>query len=394
MKLSCDKQQLKNGLASALGAIEKRSPTPIARNVKMVADQASLTLTGSSTQMTVETTIPARVEETGETTAPAHFLSDFVASLAAESVLMDTGEKEGHLVVSYNHSSATIATESADDFPISPKVDATTFVMDPAELMSAIDKVAFSAARDNTRIVLTAAKIDIEAATVKFITADGFRMSLYTAARTPDENEEPGGHVLVPISTLKEVRRNLRAGEESVTISLDEERKHIAFATATTRIISSLVGNEPPNYEALVPERHDTVVTMPVSEMLMAARTLMSARDKDITTVRIAIDPDANGDKPANVVMHMINPEVGDNKADLTADVEGRARRIAFNNDFVVELLGSMHKDSSLSVKLTSPGAAALFTEIPREGHSCYMHVMMPVSVPNWTSQKDEAAAG
>ncbi len=387
MKLSCDTAKLKIALTNALGAVDKRSPRPITQNVKITAEGSSLKVTGSNGSLSIETTIPARVESPGETTIVAQFFSDFIGSLSEESIAIDTETeaKKNMALISYRRSEARISTNSADQFPIAPETQSREITISGLELRAAIDKVGFSASKDEVRLVLTAVQMVVNKENLKFTSADGYRMSIYTAPREPDpagsDNDEDENYVMIPAITLRATRKLFRDAPTEVTIGLDEDKKHISFTEGGRRITSSLMNEKPPLYESLVPESHSTSASIPVTEMLSAAITISTLRDNQQPTVKFELLTKTDDENPDSLVMFASVAERGDNFAGLNAAVEGDDNKVAFNNGYILDMLKAMKPNSALSLTMTDSQTPVMFTEKPKEGQGSFRHIIMPMMI-------------
>ena len=160
MQVSCLQQNLSRGLAIVGRAVASRSNLPVLQNVKIVTDQGMLVLTATNLDIAITTRIGAQVEEEGELTIPARLLTDFVNSLPDDRI--DIVSSEGSPAVSFKCQKfeANINGTSADDFPPIPEVDEGSVIkISPQVLRDTIDHVAFAAATEDSRPVLTGLKI-------------------------------------------------------------------------------------------------------------------------------------------------------------------------------------------------------------------------------------------
>src|SRR5207244_8945192 len=77
------------------------------------------------------------------------------------------------------HSTSTLHTYAADDFPRLPDLDAVgTFTVDRESLLDTVSRVARSASRDESRPVLTGILVRFEPGKLVMAATDSYRLSV------------------------------------------------------------------------------------------------------------------------------------------------------------------------------------------------------------------------
>ena len=180
MQLSCLQENLSQGLSVVQRAVATRATLPITQNVLLATDNSRLKLAATNLEIAVSTWIGAQVEAEGEVTIPARLLIDFVGSLPAERIDITKSDETASIELKCARSEAHINGQAADDFPPIPTVeDGVIGRVDPAVLREAIGRVAFAAATEDSRPVLTGIKVEISGEGFTFAAADGFRLAVY-----------------------------------------------------------------------------------------------------------------------------------------------------------------------------------------------------------------------
>lgn len=389
MKLSCETAQLKSALNSLIGAVDKRTTMPVMKNFRMKAEDGRLHITAANSEYCLGTSIEASVESAGETAIIAHFFQGFIGSLSEERVTIDAESEEARAVITYGNSEAHIAHESAEAFPIVAEADDYVVLMDGAELKSAIDKVVFSASKDNGKPILMGVQMEVMEDEVTFTSADGFRMSVYTAQREPGTSSLANGKVsrdfvMIPATTLAETARLFRDTPQEVRIGLNEDRTKVAFGSDSRKVVGNLINGTPPNFASLMPTSHKTSMKIGVAEILSAASVIATLTDGESPVLRMALSNETDEENPDSLVMSTRNEEIGDNTAGLSPAVEGDENKIAFNNRYIVDMLRAMDRESTVTLEMTDHQKPALFTEEPKEGQPAYKHLLMPMALPRW----------
>ena len=90
MKVLCNREKLREGLAVANGVIPAKSTKPVLENVCLVATDKGLELLGTDLEISLRYTISdVEVSEPGTAVIPARVTLDFIRDLSSETVTME-----------------------------------------------------------------------------------------------------------------------------------------------------------------------------------------------------------------------------------------------------------------------------------------------------------------
>ena len=163
MKLSCLQENLNRGLGIVGRAVATRTTLPITNNVLLTTDQSRLKLVATNLEMAISYWTGAKVEEEGTVTVPARLLTEFVNSLPNDRIDINLPAKSKTLGLKCARFEARISGLDAKDFPPIPKVDdGITTRVEVEALRQAISQVAFAAATEESRPVLTGVDAQFE----------------------------------------------------------------------------------------------------------------------------------------------------------------------------------------------------------------------------------------
>ncbi|MYC07091.1 MAG: DNA polymerase III subunit beta [Chloroflexi bacterium] len=374
MRLSCLQENLARGLSVVGRAVASRSTLPITQNVLLSTEQSMLKISATDLNMAMTTWIGAQVEEEGAITVPARLLGDFVNSLPPERIDIETTAQPIGLNIKCVSFESNISGTPADDFPPIPAVaDGVAAKIEPSVLREAIDRVSFAAAVEDSRPVLTGVKTEITGSDFKFAAADGFRLAVYSGklAEPPSEDIE----FLIPARVLNEISRLLGTQQRAVEFMVTPSSNQALFRVEDVEIVSSLIAGNFPNYNQLIPQSHTTRVVIDSDDFLRATRiAAIFARDGN-GIIRLQV---AGGEEeaPGRLTISSRSEEVGDNEGQLGAAVEGEEAKIAFNTQYLTDVLEVINGDVAMEV--SSPSSPGVIK--PAEGDD-YVHVVMPMYV-------------
>ncbi|MFC1988810.1 DNA polymerase III subunit beta [Chloroflexota bacterium] len=375
MKLSCLQENLSRGLGVVGRAVATRTTLPITNNVLLATDQSRLKLVATNLEMAISYWLGAKVEEEGAITVPARLLTEFANSLPNENIDINLSPQTKTLELKCARFEARISGVDAKDFPPIPAVDEGIVTKIEADaLRQAITQVAFAAASEESRPVLTGVDIRFDNDLMTLAAADGFRLAVYKLPLITPVSQP--AEVIVPARILIELNRLMADEEETVEITVNPGKSQALFRLKNTELVSQLVQGTFPQYAQLIPESHNTRVIVDVTDFLRAARTAsIFARDGS-GIVRLAIT--GGGDlTPGKLTISARSEEVGDDVGEIDGIVEGEEAKVAFNGKYLIDVLSAL-RESKVILETTNPSSPGV---IRPEGTDNYTHVIMPMFV-------------
>ncbi|MCH7841547.1 MAG: DNA polymerase III subunit beta [Chloroflexi bacterium] len=380
MKISCLQENLSRGLAVVGRAVASRATLPVTQNVLLSVDQSMLKLSATNLEIAMTTWVGAMIEEEGSITVPARLLTEFVNSLPNDKIDLELEQGSGLLQISSGSSTAHINITDASEFPPIPTVDdGIAAEIDPLVLKTAITRVAFAAATEESRPVLTGVEIKLDGNKFTMAAADGFRLAVQKGELLKGVPEEMS--VIVPARTMNEVNRLIGDREEPVEILMTPAKGQVMFRVRggdTVEIVSQLLQGTFPNYEQLIPQSYTTRAVMDLPTVLRAARTAsIFARDGS-NIIRMHLMPAAADSEPPKVEISARSEEVGDNQDIVDLDeIEGEEGKIAFNSRYLLDVLAVLEK-GKVALETTTSSSPGVFKPIDSDD---YIHVVMPMFV-------------
>ena len=380
MKITCLQENLSRGLAVVGRAVANRATLPVIHNVLLSVDQSMLKLSATNLEIAMTTWVGAKIEEEGSITVPARLLSEFVNSLPNDPINLQLDEGSGLLEISSGSSKAHINITDASEFPPIPTVDdGIAAEVDPLVLRSAITRVAFAAATEESRPVLTGVELKLDESKFTMAAADGFRLAVHHGALLKPVPEEMS--VIIPARTMNELNRLISDREEPVEILMTPAKGQVMFrirGSDTVEIVSQLLQGTFPNYEQLIPQSYTTRAVMDLPTVLRAARTAsIFARDGS-NIIRMHLMPAEADTEPPKVEISARSEEVGDNEDTVDLDeIEGEEGKIAFNSRYLLDVLSVLEK-GKVALETTTSSSPGVFKPTDSDD---YIHVVMPMFV-------------
>ena len=338
MKLSCLQENLARGLSVVSRAVAARSTLPVLSNVLLATDQSRLKLSATNLEMGVNCWIGAKVEDEGAITIPTRLLSDFVNSLPPEPISMELNPRSQTLALRCARYDANIKGIDAQEFPLILTIaEDDTVDLDVATLRHMIEQVAFAAATDESRPVLTGVLASLSDSGITLAAADGFRLSV-SSATIAQETKRPIS-VIIPARALQELARISAEQQEPIQMTVSANRNQVFFHMQDIDVLSQLVEGSFPDYKAIIPKAHNTRTVVNTAEFLKAVQlaSFFSRDSANIIKLQIEAPNELGG---GQLTIAGTSADLGDNVSQIDATVDGQSARIAFNAKYLTDVFG------------------------------------------------------
>lgn len=374
MQFSCNQDTFAKYLTIVSRIVNSRPGLPILNNILFEVEKGKLVMTATDLEIGINTWIGVETKSEGSITVPAKQLSEFINSIPSEKV--DVELNKSVLEVSTVNNSANFNTIPSDDFP---KV-ATSGSSKPIlslkkdDLLMAVHRVAFAAAMDDVKPVLTGIKIELEGKQATFVSADGLRLSKQTIKLSSEVKEDTS--LLVPVKAMQELAHVMGelGGEDSkdtVELFVIEERNQVLFRFNDVDIVSRLIDGQYPDYKQIIPASFKTKSVVNRDEFANSLKvTNIIARSVLGNKIILDISPDEKG-----ISMSATLSDVGSNKSFFAADVEGDSIKMAFSAKFLGDMLNNISAND-IVFECSEPVKPGVFKI---KDDDTFIHLIMPM---------------
>ena len=368
MKLSVMQENLARGLQVVSRAVSARSTLPVLNNVLLRTEDGGLKLTATNLEIGMTYWVPGKIDTDGAMTVPARLLADIVAGLPAnERVDLELQAKET-LHIKAGRFETHIKGIDAEEFPAIPTGGERPTTRIPQNVLrEALGDVTFAAASDEARPILTGVLAKFEGDKLTLAAADNYRIAVKTLTML-DPVEETS--VVVPARSLQELSRILSDTSDPVDIVLSHSRNQILFHIEGIDLISRLIDGQFPNYQQVLPKGFTTKAIVDREQLLKAVHLASLIVFSSANIVKLQVGKEAEMGLQVSAAA-----DIGDNKSEVEATVEGDGTTIAFNARYLIDVLTNVDADQ-FSIELNGPLSPGVFRPV---GDGQYVHVVMPV---------------
>jgi DNA polymerase-3 subunit beta len=186
----------------------------------------SITLTGSDLETSTKAILKADISVKGKVLVPGRLLAEIARALPNKPI---TFTLDGNRVlVTAGASKFTLPTLATTEYPSLPTIPETVGVVDSDAFSTAVNQVAFAAARDETIIRFTGVHMELTGNTMTLAATDKYRIAVKEIAW--QSKNEIDTSILLRARTLSEAVKSLTSAP------------HIAFALTQGTSVDRLVG--------------------------------------------------------------------------------------------------------------------------------------------------------
>lgn len=364
MKIQVDRDIIVKPIMQVIGVVERRQTLPVLSNllVKASGDQLEVTATDLEVELVARATM--KIDEGGEITLPARKLADICRSLPdGANVSLSVGDNRATL--RSGRSRFTLSTLSADEFPRVDDIGATVrFSVPEKDLRSLLERTQFAMAVQDVRYYLNGLLLEIDGNQLRAVATDGHRLA--TCVIEADTQVSQLSKVIVPRKGITELLRLLESTDNPAHIEIGEN--HIRITLADLRFTSKLIDGRFPDYDRVIPQGGELVVTADREWLRQAlSRTAILSNEK-YRGIRLTLLPDT-----LRIQAH--NPEQEEAEEEIEVQYAGAEIEIGFNVTYILDALAVLsHKDVTLTLK--DQNSSCL---IQAAGSSECLHVVMPM---------------
>jgi DNA polymerase-3 subunit beta len=363
VKFRCDRDALSEALQIVQRGVSSRPGIPALTGVLLeAATDGRLTLTTTDLEVSARLAIDVQAQEPGVVLVPARLFGDTVKSLSNAPVDVETDQSQARIRCAAYEGSLRLLP--AEDFPGLQEPGGVTVSADAAEFAEAVSQVARAASRDEARPVLTGVLVEVSREGCVLVATDSYRLAVRDLVASADGEAK----AIVPERALAEAGRAASADEKgTVQVLVDESQ--VSFRVGGLTLTSRLIEGEFPNYGQLLPEQHESRLTISRQQLLDAVRRV-GLLARDATPVRLEFNA-------LGVKLSSSSPDLGQAVETVEARYEGEDLTVAFNPQYLIDgLTAAVGESVRLDVR------DGLKPGVVRGDSDAFTYLVMPVRLP------------
>lgn len=246
--------------------------------------------------------------------------------------------------------------------------------IEPERLRLAINQVIFAASSDMSKEPITGVSAEFKAHELTLAATDGFRLAVHKTSLIDPVTETV--LITIPAADLAKLGRYLVGMTETVRIEGNLQTGQITFHMGLGMVASQLLKKKYPSYKQLIPSKYATRAVFLTSELSKVISSFPVTGSKGGQIVRLKVLPTRPSSK-GQIVALVSTESGGESTAQVTAQVDGRANRIALNPVYLIEGLNAISEDRA-ALDIVNESSPGLIHPISTES---YVYLIMPMFV-------------
>ena len=370
MKFNVSSSKLFSQLQAVSRVINNKNALPILDDVLFELVGNELKLTASDGETTVRTAIEVEGAAGGGKVASAAKLLLETLKEFSEQPLAFTIDEQNFAVnmVSQNGTYSFVGV-NGNEYPEMPQdeVDAQELSLPATTLQSAIEKTIFCTADDPLRPVMNGIYFDILEDRLILVATDAHRLVRYS--NTSVKAGMASNFILPkkPAALLK----NLLAKEEA-EVKVTFGQKNARFEFDKTIVVCRRIEGRFPNYNAVIPQSNQNVVTVDRQTMVNACKRVAVFANNGTAQLRLALSENQIKISAQDIDFSTSAEEM------IQCDYQGMSMAIGFKAPFLIDLLSTVGT-TDVQLKLADPARAGLILPVAEEGEENVLMLLMPM---------------
>lgn len=340
MKFTIQKDRLAEGVQNVLKAVSSRTTIPILTGIKIEASNEGVSLTGSDSDISIESFIPCiegenenvTIHQAGTIVLQARFFSEIVKKLPMSIVEVEV-QNQYETIIRSGKAEFSLNGLDASEYPLLPQLEEHHGFQIPADLLrNMIRQTVFAVSTSETRPILTGVNWRIGENELVCTATDSHRLAFRKAAL--ELKEEKSYNVVIPGKSLTELSKILDDNSrELVDIVVTDTQ--VLFKAKNILFFSRLLDGTYPDTSRLIPQESNTDFIVNTKEFLQAIdRASLLAREGRNNVVKLSADEDKFIEISSN------SPEIGKVIESVESEsFEGEELNISFSPKYMLDAL-------------------------------------------------------
>ncbi len=359
MKFKVNSRELRDVISRIIGVVPVRTTIPAIENLLLEVGKKKLTISATDLEISMSTQVDINEETDGRVTVNAKEFFEIVRNLDDVEIEIKVDESL-KLTLKTKSGSYRFACTPADEYPTLPTLseNAEASTITAESLHTVIERTIFAVSKDEHRRSMNGVLFQFSGKGARIYSTDGHRL-----VRIADKNlvEKPlKNEANIQEKALSLATKSFKSSNVDLTIAED----HIRLKNSDTELISRLIKEPHPDYEAVIPGDIDNNKLMTVSraELLEKVRRVSILSDSVNHLVKFTIDKEQLTISAEDAD----RGQMGEEKLQVQWN-GGEAMNIGFNSTYITDAMSSIDADK-VRFALSSPTRAVTIKPVPEDG--------------------------
>ncbi len=367
MKFVVKRSALLGELNLVQGVIERKSTIPILSNILVAAAGTRLDITATDLDVSICCGCPVEVLQEGAMTVSARRLFDIVRLLPEDAEIRCAQLENDWMEVSSGNSQYKVFGLPRENFPSVPEFLLPTLTIPGALLRGMIQRTFFAITQEESRYSLNGCLLILAPQRMSMVATDGHRLAIVSSPAS-FQGLDSEVRALVPRKTLVEMQKLV--ADQELLVEFGRDENHLHFSCGGRRLVSRVLSGQFPNYEMVIPQNNDRVMTVSTKAFGDAIRRAAIMSDEKLRAVRLSLSPGL-------LELTASSAEAGEARETIPVEYEGIGLEIGFNPQYLLDFVGACGSES-VTLALRDGDTQGLLQPAPASELD-YRYIVMPM---------------
>ena len=370
MKFTISSSKLFAQLQAVTRVINSKNALPILDDVLFDLSGNELKLTASDGETTIRTSVDVEgVEGSGKVASAAKLLQETLKEFSEQPLVFTIDENNFAVSMVSQNGTYSFVGVNGNEYPEMPgaEADARQVAMPAPVLQSAIEKTIFATADDELRPVMNGIFFDISEDKVTMVATDAHRLVRYSNMSVA---AGVAASFILPKKPANLLKNLLAKAEDEVRVTFGA--KNARFEFGSTIVVCRQIEGRFPNYNAVIPQGNQNIVTVDRQTMLNACKRVAVFANNGTAQLRLALSENQIKISAQDIDFSTSAEET------ISCDYNGTPMAIGFKAPFLIDLLSSIASDD-VQLKLADPARAGLILPAENEENEDVLMLLMPM---------------
>ena len=332
MNFKIKRVELLNALSKVSRAVSLKSPLPVLTGIKFELNNDCLILTGSDSDITIQTTIKDNLEiiENGSVVLSSKYILEIIKKIDSEYVHIYIVDGTLTRIEGANSKFDLNGTSFLDYPRIDLNKSGLHFQMKSTDLKQAIEQTSFATSEKETRPVLTGVNFKAKNHILECIATDSYRL----AKRILNIDSDVSFNIIIPKKSLIEISKII---EKDEIIDLFVSDRKVLFIFDSVLIQTRLIDGTFPDTSRLIPESYDYSMSVDSISLLNSIDRASLLSNEQTNIIKLSMDEDS-------VIISSYSQEIGSVEENLSkAFFKGQPLNISFSAKYLNDAIKSIN---------------------------------------------------
>ncbi len=334
MRFKANSRELRDVIGRVIGVVPVRTTIPAIENLLLETSKKKLTVSATDLEISMSTQTDVMDATDGKVTVNAKEFFDIVRNLEDSEIDVNVDEIL-KLTLKTKSGSYKFACSPADEYPTLPTLAeaAESSTIAAETLKTVIERTIFAVSKDEHRRSMNGVLFLFSGKGAKIYSTDGHRLVRIEDKSLVDKPLKKEANIQEKALSL--AAKSFKASAVEITITDD----HIRLKNADTELITRLIKEPHPDYEAVIPSDIDNnkLMTVTRGELLDKVRRVSILSDTVNHLVKFTVDKDVLTISAEDAD----RGEMGEEKLQVQWS-GGDSMNIGFNSTYITEAMGSI----------------------------------------------------